>query len=146
MLACQAVFSPIFVEAFVLNFLAEWGDRSQIATIGAQAKSCWHCQSLLKDRLGLLLRLRARKELLLVPTARHSHWATISLLCSIVSACPSCQLPAAKYLCSATAPSSVPAPHVCTRCRAFAVCMRGRSVSISAGSARDLQAQSTLVN
>jgi putative Ca2+/H+ antiporter (TMEM165/GDT1 family) len=26
--------SPVFVEAFVLTFLAEWGDRSQIATIG----------------------------------------------------------------------------------------------------------------
>lgn len=25
--------SPVFVEAFVLTFLAEWGDRSQIATI-----------------------------------------------------------------------------------------------------------------
>ena len=27
------IFTPIFVEAFVLTFLAEWGDRSQIATI-----------------------------------------------------------------------------------------------------------------
>ncbi|KAJ1567247.1 hypothetical protein HK096_010483, partial [Nowakowskiella sp. JEL0078] len=26
-------FSPIFVQTFVLTFLAEWGDRSQIATI-----------------------------------------------------------------------------------------------------------------
>ena len=31
----QDVLSPVFVEAFVLTFLAEWGDRSQIATIGA---------------------------------------------------------------------------------------------------------------
>ncbi len=31
----QNVLSPVFVEAFVLTFLAEWGDRSQIATIGA---------------------------------------------------------------------------------------------------------------
>ena len=30
----QNVLSPVFVEAFVLTFLAEWGDRSQIATIG----------------------------------------------------------------------------------------------------------------
>ena len=29
------MFSPVLVEAFVLTFLAEWGDRSQIATIGA---------------------------------------------------------------------------------------------------------------
>eukprot|EP01025_Chloroclados_australasicus_P017536 TRINITY_DN18957_c1_g1_i3.p2 TRINITY_DN18957_c1_g1~~TRINITY_DN18957_c1_g1_i3.p2 ORF type:complete len:195 (-),score=25.04 TRINITY_DN18957_c1_g1_i3:843-1427(-) len=27
-------FSPIFLKAFSLTFLAEWGDRSQIATIG----------------------------------------------------------------------------------------------------------------
>ncbi|KAH3829904.1 transmembrane protein 165-like [Dreissena polymorpha] len=27
------IFSAIFIEAFVLTFLAEWGDRSQIATI-----------------------------------------------------------------------------------------------------------------
>ena len=28
------VFSQIFLKAFSLTFLAEWGDRSQIATIG----------------------------------------------------------------------------------------------------------------
>lgn len=28
------LFSPVFLEAFVLTFCAEWGDRSQIATIG----------------------------------------------------------------------------------------------------------------
>lgn len=27
------LFSAVFIEAFVLTFLAEWGDRSQIATI-----------------------------------------------------------------------------------------------------------------
>ena len=27
------VFSPIFIQAFTLTFLAEWGDRSQITTI-----------------------------------------------------------------------------------------------------------------
>jgi putative Ca2+/H+ antiporter (TMEM165/GDT1 family) len=31
----RRLFSPVFLEAFVLTFLAEWGDRSQIATIGA---------------------------------------------------------------------------------------------------------------
>ncbi|CAK0783390.1 hypothetical protein CVIRNUC_006589 [Coccomyxa viridis] len=30
---------PIFLEAFVLTFLAEWGDRSQIATIGLAAST-----------------------------------------------------------------------------------------------------------
>jgi putative Ca2+/H+ antiporter (TMEM165/GDT1 family) len=32
-----SLLSPVFVEAFVLTFLAEWGDRSQIATIGLAA-------------------------------------------------------------------------------------------------------------
>jgi putative Ca2+/H+ antiporter (TMEM165/GDT1 family) len=30
-------FSPIFVQAFILTFLAEWGDRSQITTIALAA-------------------------------------------------------------------------------------------------------------
>merc|ERR1712037_554812 len=29
----RSVLSPIFLEAFILTFLAEWGDRSQITTI-----------------------------------------------------------------------------------------------------------------
>lgn len=33
----QLCFSPIFVQAFVLTFLAEWGDRSQITTIALAA-------------------------------------------------------------------------------------------------------------
>ena len=39
----QNIFSPVFVEAFVLTFLAEWGDRSQIATIGAHAAAPARC-------------------------------------------------------------------------------------------------------
>lgn len=35
----KGLFSPIFLEAFTLTFLAEWGDRSQIATIGLAANS-----------------------------------------------------------------------------------------------------------
>ncbi len=32
--ALSQLFSPVFLEAFILTFCAEWGDRSQIATIG----------------------------------------------------------------------------------------------------------------
>lgn len=32
------IFSQIFLKSFTLTFLAEWGDRSQIATIGCVAE------------------------------------------------------------------------------------------------------------
>ncbi|KAH7881873.1 hypothetical protein F5I97DRAFT_1914781 [Phlebopus sp. FC_14] len=34
---CNLVLGPVFVQAFVLTFLGEWGDRSQIATIALGA-------------------------------------------------------------------------------------------------------------
>jgi Ca2+/H+ antiporter, TMEM165/GDT1 family len=33
------LFSPVFVQTFVMTFLGEWGDRSQIATITLAAAS-----------------------------------------------------------------------------------------------------------
>jgi putative Ca2+/H+ antiporter (TMEM165/GDT1 family) len=32
------LFSQVFLKSFTLTFLAEWGDRSQIATIGCGAR------------------------------------------------------------------------------------------------------------
>ncbi len=40
--ALSQLFSPVFLEAFVLTFCAEWGDRSQIATIGGPS-CCVRC-------------------------------------------------------------------------------------------------------
>lgn len=34
---CSLFLGPVFVQAFVLTFLGEWGDRSQIATIALGA-------------------------------------------------------------------------------------------------------------
>ena len=34
----RGIISPVFVEAFAMTFLAEWGDRSQITTIVLAAR------------------------------------------------------------------------------------------------------------
>ena len=47
--AARGMVSPVLLESFTLTFLAEWGDRSQIATIGARAA----CRA---DRQGRLAR------------------------------------------------------------------------------------------
>lgn len=42
---CSLILGPVFVQAFVLTFLGEWGDRSQIATIAlgaAHVSLCFH--------------------------------------------------------------------------------------------------------
>jgi putative Ca2+/H+ antiporter (TMEM165/GDT1 family) len=47
---CSFILGPVFVQAFVLTFLGEWGDRSQIATIAlgaAHVSLCFHFISLL---------------------------------------------------------------------------------------------------
>ena len=36
--ALLAVFSPLFLEAFAVTFLAEWGDKSQISTVAMAAQ------------------------------------------------------------------------------------------------------------
>jgi hypothetical protein len=41
--AVTTVLSPVFVKAFTLTFLAEWGDRSQIATITCAPSCCAAC-------------------------------------------------------------------------------------------------------
>lgn len=37
----QLIFSPVWIQIFVMTFLGEWGDRSQIATVAMGASKGW---------------------------------------------------------------------------------------------------------
>ena len=55
------ILSPILLQAFTLTFLAEWGDRSQIATILLASREVWHDRSLCSLEFSLFERVRVAK-------------------------------------------------------------------------------------
>lgn len=73
---CSLLLGPVFVQVFVLTFLGEWGDRSQIATIMlAAAHVSWSSSTIIccpRCQLKLLPFLDA-KECIHCGT-RNNHW------------------------------------------------------------------------
>ena len=65
-----AIFSAVFLEAFILTFLAEWGDRSQIATIILAAREV---SIKLEIRLFLPLKHQSKQKSSAVMN-KHRQW------------------------------------------------------------------------
>ncbi len=76
----QDVLSPVFVEAFILTFLAEWGDRSQIATIGARIRTTTQSAPLMLVSLRCLSSVAASNDLIQLPGWRAGLAASIDVV------------------------------------------------------------------
>ena len=68
---CSLFLGPVFVQAFVLTFLGEWGDRSQIATIALGAAHV--CTPLLRRVLCMRTQFSLISERVHC-RSRNGHW------------------------------------------------------------------------
>lgn len=69
---CNFVLGPVFVQSFLLTFLGEWGDRSQIATIALGATHVGVHQALETSRLTRFFSLFKER---LSRDIRNGHWS-----------------------------------------------------------------------